>query len=146
MMAINERNKIAATLLAILWLIAPRLHADIAVVVHPDAKIETISPAYVVNIFLGKVKTLPNGQIVIPIDQSRESEARLTFYKKLANKNQNQLNAYWARQVFTGKGQPPSQVANSESIKLLISDNPSMIGYMDSKTLDSSVKAILLIP
>ena len=129
-----------------LLLIPAMLRAEILVVVHPDEKINTISPAYVVNIFLGKVKTLPNGKIIIPIDQRRESETRSLFYKRLANKNENQLNAYWARQVFTGKGQPPSQVQNSEAIKLLVSDNPSMIGYIESKVLDDSVKVILTIP
>ena len=129
-----------------LLLVSTIVQAEVSVIVHPDANINTITPAYVANIFLGKIKTLPNGKIVIPIDQRRDSAARLAFYKKMANKNQNQLNAYWARQVFTGKGQPPSQVPDSESIKLLVSDNPSMMGYIDSKVLDKSVKVILTIP
>ncbi len=146
-MIIFTRLKLLANVLLMgLLLFASALRAEVSVVVHPDAKISSISPAYLVNIFLGKVKTLPNGSIIIPIDQSRDSQARSVFYKKLANKNENQLNAYWARQVFTGKGQPPSQVPDSESIKLLISDNPSMIGYMDSQFLDDSVKVILIIP
>ena len=130
----------------LLLLCSPLIAAEVSVVVHPDARIDSISQAQVVNIFLGKVKTLPSGKIIIPIDQSRERDVRKSFYKKLANKSQNQLNAYWARQVFTGKSQPPSQVNNDQEVKLLISDNPGMIGYIDSRALDSSVKAILTIP
>ena len=121
-------------------------HAGIAVIVHPSIQVSNISPTQAANIFLAKSKTLPNGKLVIPIDQSRKSEVRVEFYKKLVNKNQNQLNAYWARQVFTGKSQPPNQVNNSEEVKLLISDNPSMIGYINSDFVDGSIKVILRIP
>jgi ABC-type phosphate transport system substrate-binding protein len=120
--------------------------AGVSVIVHPDVQLNNISPAQAENIFLGRTKNLPNGKLVIPIDQASDSATRLEFYKKLVNKNQNQLNAYWARQVFTGKSQPPNQVRNNQEVKLLVADNPSMIGYINSENVDSSVKAILIIP
>ncbi|ARN76217.1 hypothetical protein [Oceanicoccus sagamiensis] len=121
-------------------------HAEVSVVVHPNIDMSNISPAQASNIFLGKTKTLPNGKLVIPIDQERSSDVRNEFYKKLVNKNQNQLNAYWARQVFTGKSQPPNQVSNDDEVKLLVADNPSMIGYINSSAVDASVKVLLRIP
>ena len=120
--------------------------SGVSVVVHPNSSTNNITSAQVTNLFLGKTRTLPNGRLTIPIDQSRESETRNEFYQKLTKKNQNQLNAYWARQVFTGKGQPPNEVMNNDEVKLLISDNPSMIGYINSDNVDSSVKVILRIP
>lgn len=142
----TQTASLTKVLLIILLLASPVMRAEVSVVVHPSAEIDNITAANVVNIFLGKVKTLPNGKLIIPIDQPRDSETRFNFYKKLANKNQNQLNAYWARQVFTGKSQPPSQVNSNEEIRLLISDNPSMIGYIDSDFVDDSLKVILVIP
>ncbi|WP_101757010.1 phosphate ABC transporter substrate-binding protein [Oceanicoccus sp. KOV_DT_Chl] len=127
-------------------LLSSQLFAGVNVVVHRDANIDAITPAQAANIFLGKTKNLPTGQLVIPIDQARTSTVRIEFYDKLINKNQNQLNAYWARQVFTGKSQPPNQVNDDDEIKLLIGNNPSMIGYMDSSNEDPMVKVILHIP
>ena len=126
--------------------LASSVFAGVSVVVHPSTDVSNITSAQAANIFLGKTKRLPSRKLVIPIDQARKSETRIEFYKKLVNKNQNQLNAYWARQVFTGKGQPPNQVSNDQEVKLLISDNPSMIGYIDSDSADSTVKVILRIP
>jgi ABC-type phosphate transport system substrate-binding protein len=120
--------------------------AGVSVIVHPSQSIDELTRAQAVNVFLGKIKTLPSGTLIIPIDQERMSPERLEFYEKLANKNQNQLNAYWARQVFTGKGQPPSQLKNNREVKLLISNNPGMIGYIDSSVVDDTVKVILTIP
>lgn len=119
---------------------------EISIVVHPNSSMNNITPVQAANIFLGKTKTFPNGKLVIPIDQARLSKIRQEFYKKLVNKNQNQLNAYWARQVFTGKSQPPNRVNDNNEVKLLIGDNPGMIGYIDSDAADKTVKEILHIP
>lgn len=119
--------------------------AEISVVVHPDNSTDSVTAIQAANIFLGKTRTMPNGKLIIPIDQARDSEVRTSFYKKLVNKNPNQLNAYWARQVFTGKGQPPNQVQNDEEIMLLIADNPSMVGYISSEKVDKRLKVILTI-
>ena len=56
--------------------------SGVSVVVHPDSSINNITPMQAANIFLGKTKTLPNGKLVIPIDQGRLSKIRHMFYKK----------------------------------------------------------------
>ncbi len=137
-------SRLSLACLASAWL--SHAFAEVSVVVHPTTDMNNISQAQASNIFLGKTKTLPNGKLVIPIDQERASDVRNEFYRKLVNKNQNQLNAYWARQVFTGKSQPPNQVSNDNEVKLLVADNPSMIGYINSSAVDASVKVLLRIP
>lgn len=133
-------------LAALIMLVNSQLvFGEIAVIVSPNNTTETITTIQAANIFLGKVKTMPNGKLIIPIDQSRKSKVRDSFYLKLVNKNPNQLNAYWARQVFTGKSQPPNQVEDDNEVKLLIADNPSMVGYISSDQVDSSIKVILTI-
>jgi len=134
------------TLSIIALLLSSHSQADVAVVVHLNNDMTNITTVQAANIFLGKTKTMPSRKLIIPIDQSRKSDIRKEFYEKLVNKNQNQLNAYWARQVFTGKSQPPIQVNNDEEVKLLIAENPNMIGYIDSAAVDDSIKVILRIP
>ena len=133
-------------LTSFLFFCSINLQAGVLVVVNPDSPINNISPVQAANIFLGKTRNMPNGKLAIPVDQARNSSIRNEFYEKLVNKNQNQLNAYWARQVFTGKSQPPVQVNNDEEVKLLISTNPNMVGYINSEAIDDRVKVILRIP
>lgn len=120
--------------------------AAVVVVVHPASEINNITSVQAANIFLGKTKTLPNDSFAIPIDLTMKNPVRREFYKKLINKNENQLSAYWARQVFTNNSQPPIQVKNSDEVKLLINANPNMIGYIDSEAVDDRVKVILRLP
>ena len=127
-------------------LLPVHVFASILVVVHPDRDINNISPVQVANIFLGKTKRLSNGGLIIPVDQSRDSHTRNEFYSKLLNKNENQMNVYWARQVFTGRSQPPVQVTNCNEVRLLIKDNPTFIGYIHSDCNDIGIKVILRIP
>ena len=143
----NIRSQPRNFLTALLLLACCKLaFADIAVVVHPNNSTDSITAIQAANVFLGKTKTMPDGTLIIPIDQSRKSPVRNDFYLKLVNKNPNQLNAYWARQVFTGKSQPPIQVNNDDEVKLLIGENPNMIGYINADAIDSNVKVILRIP
>jgi hypothetical protein len=55
------------------------------------------------------------------------------------------MNAYWARMLFTGRGQPPVESGDSAPIKRLIAENPNLIGYIDKKDLDVSVRSLLVL-
>ena len=64
------------------------------------------------------------------------------FYNKVTGKSAAQMKAYWSKIIFTGKGQPPKEVADNAAVKKLVADSPSAIGYIDKSALDSSVKAV----
>ena len=147
-MSIRPHTHWFALLMAMLMasLFPVRVFADIVVIVHPSMELNTISSEQVANIFLGKTRILPNGKLVVPVDQPRNSDTSREFYSKLISKNESQLNAYWARQVFTGRGQPPIQVSSCNEVKSLIKDNPSMIGYIHGDCADITIKVILTIP
>ncbi|PCJ13153.1 MAG: phosphate ABC transporter substrate-binding protein [Gammaproteobacteria bacterium] len=120
--------------------------ADIVVVVHPSNSIDSISKEDSAKIFLGKLKSFTNGKSAIPLDQQEGAKERTSFYSKVARKSDSQLKSYWSRLIFTGKGQPPRTVSNSDEVKAAITANPNMISYMSVNEVDSSVKVILQIP
>lgn len=119
--------------------------ADVAVVVHPSSDVSSITLREAVDIFLGKTRQLRSGTTLIPLDQRHGRETRDEFYRLAANKSAAQLKAYWARQVFTGQGEPPRSMIDDNEIKTLISQNPNMIGYIDASFVDKSVKTVLLV-
>lgn len=140
-------NKLTALiiLLASSVSLASAARSDIAVIVHPDASVGAVTLQEAADVFLGKTREMRDGTMLIPLDQKKNPQVRSEFYLSAAKKTEAQLRAYWARQVFTGQGEPPRSVANDREVKQLVSKNPNMIGYIDADKVDDSVKAVLLI-
>lgn len=125
--------------------IAHAARADVAVIVHNDSPLTHITVREAVDLFLGKTRQLKGGTTIIPLDQRTGRTVRDEFYRLAANKSASQLKAYWARQVFTGQGEPPMSLLDDLQVKELVSENPNMMGYIDADMLDSSVKSVLII-
>lgn len=117
--------------------------AEVVVIVHPSVSASG-SQGDVANLFLGKATAL-GGTALEPVDQEDGSDAREEFYQKATGKSPAQLNAYWSRIVFTGKGQPPRAVGDDDAVKEAVAKNKSLIGYIDADALDSSVKKVVSV-
>jgi ABC-type phosphate transport system substrate-binding protein len=111
---------------------------ELAIIVNASNQADAISVEQVASIFLGKTRSLPDGTKVIPIDQFEGEKPRSEFYSKVVQKSQAQLNSYWSRLIFTGKGQPPFAVTSDTEVLEFIASNPNMIGYVDVVTLQQS--------
>ncbi|MDF1642679.1 MAG: phosphate ABC transporter substrate-binding protein [Pseudomonadales bacterium] len=119
--------------------------AEVSVIAHPSNG-ASLDAKSVSKIFLGKSKKFPGGGAAVPIDQAEGSAARDEFHTNVTNKKSSQLKSYWSRIVFTGKGQPPKEVASDAEVMALVAKNPSMIGYVNSSSVNGSVKVILTAP
>lgn len=122
----------------------------LVVIVNSHNKIDTISADEVSAIFLGKSQRLPNGTKVIPLDQAGEGVARQVFYDKVVQKSVSQLNSYWSRLIFTGRGQPPFSVSGDAEVLEFISSNPNMIGYVEMASMEgkqnlNNIKVLLTV-
>ena len=129
--------KLAAALLLVPSL---QVAAGVAVVVNPSVSVSATSDD-ISKLFLGKSNNL-NGVSLTPIDQEEGSAVKEAFYQSAAKKTPSQLNAYWSRIIFTGKGQPPNAVFDDDEVKEVVAKDPSAIGYIDSGSVDASVKVI----
>jgi hypothetical protein len=47
--------------------------------------------------------------------------------------------------IFTGQGEPPREIADSDKIKKLVANNPRYIGYIDKSNVDTSVKVVATV-
>jgi ABC-type phosphate transport system substrate-binding protein len=126
-----------------LSLAAAPARADVVAVVSAKSAVTTLSKNQMADIFLGKALRFPNGVQAVPIDQADGSAARDEFYAKLADKSAAQLKAYWSKIIFTGRGQPPLAVANSDEMKKRLIQNPAAIGYIESSRVDDTVRVVL---
>jgi len=118
--------------------------ADIAIIVNPESGLTSADAKQVAAAFLGKRGSIA-GVDVTPIDQEEGQASRDEFYTKVVNKNASQLNAYWSRLIFTGKGMPPDQVSADAEVVEVVADDPEMIGYVSPGAVDDSVKVILVV-
>jgi len=115
---------------------------DLVVITHPAAGVEKLDRNEVVNLFFGRHRQLPSGIPAIPLDQPSTSQERTAFYAMLVGKNLSEINAYWARLVFSGRMQPPRQTISSSELLSLVRDNRGAVGYVDRQKSDSRVKVV----
>jgi len=129
------------SLIIVSTLISTTTFAETSVIVHPS-NTDDLSSKLVQRLFLGKTVVFPNGKEAIPLERKISSEIKNSFNAKVLKKTQDQLNAYWAKRVFTGKGIPPKTVIVDSEIVEIIANNVNTISYVDSASVDDSVKVI----
>ena len=118
--------------------------AEVVVIVNSAASVNSATADDVAQIFLGK-RTNIGGVDLVAVDQSEGSASRNTFYDKVVQKNGSQLNAYWSRLIFTGKGAPPKQVGSDAEVAEAVAEDEEAIGYVDSSAIIDGVKVIYTI-
>jgi len=116
---------------------------ELVVVVNPASGVERLSRAEVVNLFLGRTRRLPSGLMALPVDQPEASAERADFYRTLVGKDLADINAYWARLLFSGQASPPRQTERSEEVLELVRLNKGAVGYVDAAKVDRRVRVVL---
>ena len=119
-----------------------QLIADVAVVVHPT-NTTAMETSEIAKLYLGRSKSFADGTAAIPLALSESSAATPIFNEKILNKTGSQMKAYWSKLVFTGKGSPPKEVESDAEMIALISQNPSLIGYVDKAAVNDSVTSFV---
>jgi ABC-type phosphate transport system substrate-binding protein len=135
-------NRVLLAIGLALSLSSVAVKADVVAVVSAKNPITALDKSQLAEIFLGKSSRFPNGMQAVPIEQAEGVALRDEFYDKVVGKTASQIKSYWARIIFTGRGQPPPSVSNSIEMKNHIGDNPAAIGYIDRSFVDESVRVV----
>jgi hypothetical protein len=131
-------HSILATML-LATLVATTARADLVVIVNAKSSAASMTAEEVAHVYLGKNASFT------PVDLPESAAARADFYKKVAGKDSAQVKALWARLVFTGKMQPPKEVASSGDALKYVAGNDKGIAYVEKSAVDSSVKVVLTV-
>ena len=139
--AMNITNSLLMTLLllATAWPVAA---ADWVLVAHPKSGITRLTQDEVTNIYLGRYRRFASGGTAEPIDQLVDSTLRADFYRQLVGKSPAEINAYWARLVFSGKTQPPHVASSSEEAIQRVAHHPGAIAYVERPKADARVVVV----
>ena len=143
----NFRHSICTILFLLFSLstINTAMAEDIAIIVHASNR-QPVQLDDIAKIFLGKQHQLENGNgELIPIHLPGNDPLFQAFSELVLRKSTSQLNAYWAKRIFTGKGKPPENAQSRAEVKNRVSKSPNYLGYIDASSADDSVHVIITI-
>ncbi|MDP5135755.1 phosphate ABC transporter substrate-binding protein [Rheinheimera baltica] len=109
--------------------------AQVVVVVNP-AMNETITNDEIARIYTGRSSALT------PVNLRDSDTKRAIFDEKAVGRSSSQLKAYWSKLVFTGKGNPPKELASDADVVSFVGSNEYAIGYIDAANVTDQVKVI----
>lgn len=115
--------------------------AEIVIIGNLENDQQTLTALQVQDIFMGRTRAFPNGEFVSPYDQL---ELRTSFYQSLTNRPIEQINAYWARLMFSGQTSPPKKTADDENVIKKVQENKGAIGYINKESFNEKNVRILL--
>lgn len=131
------------TLFLVLSGLGSTANAEPVVVVSAASALRQLSQDEVVNIFLGRYRRLPNGDTALPIDQPESSPVRADFYRRLVNKDLNEINAYWSRLIFSGRTSPPLQASSAADVMVWLLGQPGGVAYVERTQVDKRLRIVM---
>ena len=123
-------------LVLLLHLSSPAEAGELVVVVNAASGAGQLSRDQVINIFLGRFRQFPSGLTAEPIDQPEDGPLRAQFYRLLVDKQMTEINAYWARLIFSGRTSPPLKAKSSDEVLRLLSSRRGGIAYMNKSEVN----------
>lgn len=117
--------------------------AQMAVIVNARSGVAVMSRNEVVNIFFGRYRQFFNGLEAKAVDMEDAHPDRARFYQALVGKELSEINAYWSRQLFTGRMTAPPKLRGPEEVVKWVAANPGGIGFVDLHYADARVRVVL---
>lgn len=121
---------------------------DIVVICNKELQLDQLQIYDIRNLYLKKIKAVDSIKLT-PVDNKKLQKE---FNKRIIKKTPVQVNAYWAKMIFSGKAQPPTLLTNDKEVMVAIEKNDdvikrvasdkSVIGYILKQNLNSSVKVL----
>ena len=124
---------------ALALILAGTAHAGVSIVAHESVPVDTITQDQAKDLFMGKTSSL-NGKPVSAIHQ--KGAVYEEFVKNVLDRSPNQMESYWARLTFTGKGEKLNEVTDDKAVIEFVQSTPNGIGYVDSATDTSGLKVL----
>jgi ABC-type phosphate transport system substrate-binding protein len=115
---------------------------EIVVIVNASNLTTELTHRQLVNLYMGRTQHYPDGMLALPVDQAPDSEARRIFYQTLVGKSVAEVNAYWAKLLFTGRASPPRSLEDAQTVLQVVRENRNAIGYIESRYVDDTVKIV----
>ncbi len=129
-------------LCSLLLLPAGQALAELVVVVNARSGVAVMTRNEIINIFFGRNRQFFNGLEAQPVDLVDAHPDRARFYAALVGKDLADVNAYWSRQLFSGRMQPPQRLSSPEEVLKWVGAHPGGIGFVELAKADARVRVV----
>ena len=129
-------------LFAALALAAGELRADVLVVVRDDSPVTTLTQRQLIDLYMGRSRTVPPDYPVRPLDLKSGSALRQLFYTALTGRGEAQVDAYWAQLVFAGRVAPLAQLEDTDAVLADVHSDPHALGYIEQDEAPPGLRAV----
>jgi ABC-type phosphate transport system substrate-binding protein len=111
-------------------------------IVHTAVPTRTLNRDAVAQIFTKKTVKWLDGSRVTPVDLPVDSKIRETFSRAIHGKSSVAVDAYWQKQIFSGRDLPPLTKASDSEVLAFVRATPGAIGYVSPGADSSGVKVV----
>ncbi len=118
--------------------------AQVAVIVHKAAPVDTLTQAELFDYFSCEVKTWSNKTPVVVFDLKPQSEIKEAFYEFLG-KSPSRMKSIWMKKLLMGEGDPPQALLSEEEVLKKVATTPGAIGFVSKARVHEGVKIVLTI-
>jgi ABC-type phosphate transport system substrate-binding protein len=134
-------------IVTLLWVLASTqiAVAQVAVIVHKDAPIDTLDQAQIRDMYSYDVTAWSNKVPVTIFDLKLQSEVREAFYKFLGTSS-SRMKSIWLKKLLMGEGDPPEALKSEEEMVKKVGKTPGAIGFVGQAKVNGSVKVVMVIP
>jgi ABC-type phosphate transport system substrate-binding protein len=139
-----DMRRLILSLLAIFLLLieSTPAFAQMVVIVNARSGVAVMSRNEVINIFFGRYRQFFNGLEAKPVDLQDSHPDRARFYAGLVGKDLAEINAYWSRQLFSGRMTAPPRLNTPEEVVKWVASNPGGIGFVELPYADARVLVV----
>ncbi len=139
------RHALPACALALLSLQAMPAWADFYIVVNKDSPLRTLTHKEAVALFMGRNRSLGNGEIAALFDLPPDSPQHREFYQLLTGLDPAQVNSYWSRLIFSGRSLPPRPLPDEATMAATLAHNPNAVGWLTKEPADKQLRTVLVL-
>ena len=115
---------------------------DVVVVVNKANNVDALSKKQVIDIYMGRYVSFPDGSPAEPVDFPSNTNEKATFYLTLVNKEERKIKSYWSRLLFSGRAKPPIEADSFQDVVSFVEQNQDAIAYIPRSGVTSEMKIV----
>ena len=119
---------------------------SVAIIVHPETEIVSLTKAELSQIFLKRVAHWDDRRDAFPVDQVPSSPVRREFTRWIHNRRDVVIiEVYWKRMIFSGRGVPPPEMADDDAVIAYVRSTPGAVGYVAKSARTEGVRVLKVV-
>jgi ABC-type phosphate transport system substrate-binding protein len=112
------------------------------VVVHPGNGATSVERQFLVDAFLKKATTWPDGETIRPVDLPASSPVRRQFSEEVLHRSIAEVKGYWQQRIFSGRDVPPPELDTDDAVIAYVLKHDGAVGYVSTAATIGGAKVV----